>query len=105
MNNIIEDFCVAWQMLDAELIIKHLDDSFVYDSQWVFESLDCNGYKDYIRGKFASLKKNDIRINASIVEDPYWGGQMLVLGQNGQSFYYRIKVKSGKVIKGDLCMF
>lgn len=23
MNNIIEDFCVAWQMLDAELIIKH----------------------------------------------------------------------------------
>ena len=38
MNNIIEDFCVAWQMLDAELIIKHLDDSFVYDSQWVFES-------------------------------------------------------------------
>ena len=29
MNNIIEDFCVAWQMLDAELIIKHLDNSFV----------------------------------------------------------------------------
>lgn len=39
MNNIIEDFCVAWQTLDAELIIKHLDNSFVYDSQWVFESL------------------------------------------------------------------
>lgn len=105
MNNIIEDFYVAWQMLDAELIIKHLDDNFVYDSQWVFESLDCNEYKDYIRGKFATLKKNDIRINASIVEDPYLGGQMLVLGQNGQSFYYRIKVKNGKVIKGDLCMF
>ena len=57
------------------------------------------------RGKFATLKKNDIRINASIVEDTYLGGQMLVLGQNGQSFYYRIKVKNGKVIKGDLCMF
>ena len=104
MNNIIEDFCMAWQMLDAELIIKHLDDSFVYDSQWVFESLDCNGYKDYIRGKFATLKKNDIRINASIVEDSYLGGQMLVLAQNGQSFYYRIKVENGKVIKGDLCV-
>lgn len=104
MNNIIEDFCVAWQTLDAELIIKHLDNSFVYDSQWVFESLDCNGYKDYIRGKFATLKKNDIRINASIVEDSYFGGQMLVLGQNGQSFYYRIKVENGKVIKGDLCV-
>ena len=35
MNSIIEDFCVAWKTLDAELIIKHLDDSFVYDSQWV----------------------------------------------------------------------
>lgn len=105
MNSIIEDFCVAWQILDAELIIKHLDNSFIYDSQQVFESLDCNGYKDYIRGKFATLKKNGIQINASIVEDPYLGGQMLMLGQNGQSSYYRIKVKNRKVIKGDLCMF
>lgn len=105
MTSIIEDFCVAWQMLDAELIIKHLDNSFVYDSQWVFESLDCNGYKDYIRGKFSTLKKNGIQINASIVEDPYRGGQMLMLGQDGQSCFYRIKVKNGKVIKGDLCMF
>lgn len=105
MNSIIEDFCVAWQMLDAELIIKHLDYDFVYDSQWVFASLDCNGYKDYILGKFATLKKNDIRINASIVEDPYHSGQMLKLEQNGQTCYYRIQVKNGKVIKGDLCMF
>lgn len=105
MNNIIVDFCTAWQMLDAELIIKHLDNSFAYDSQWVFASLDYNGYKDYIRRKFATLKKNGIRINASIVEDPYWGGQMLMLDQNGRSCYYRIQVKNGKVIKGDLCMF
>ena len=28
MNSIVEDFCVAWKTLDAELIIKHLDDSF-----------------------------------------------------------------------------
>ena len=83
MNSIIEDFCVAWQILDAELIIKHLDNSFIYDSQWVLASLDCNGYKDYIRGKFATLKKNGIQINVSIVEDPYLGGQMLMLGQNG----------------------
>lgn len=46
MNDIIKDFCVAWQTLNAELIIKHLDASFVYDSQWVFSSLDCEGYKD-----------------------------------------------------------
>lgn len=35
MNNIIIDFSTAWQMLDAELIIKHLDNSFAYDSQWI----------------------------------------------------------------------
>ena len=105
MDNIIEDFCVAWQTLDAELIIKHLDDSFVYDSQWVFASLDCNGYKDYIQGKFETLKNNGIQIDASIVADPYLGDKMLMLSQNGQTSYYRIKVKNGKVIKGDLCMF
>lgn len=35
MNNIIIDFSTVWQMLDAELIIKHLDNSFAYDSQWI----------------------------------------------------------------------
>lgn len=105
MNDIIKDFCAAWQTLNAELIIKHLDASFVYDSQWVFNSLDCEGYKDYIRGKFETLKNKGIQIEASIVDDPYCGGQMLMLGQNGQPFYYRIQVKDGKVVKGDMCMF
>ena len=105
MNNIIEDFCMAWQMLDAELIIKHLDDSFVYDSQWVFESWIAMDTRITSAENLRLWKKKDIRINASIVEDPYLGGQMLVFAQNGQSFYYRIKVKNGKVIKGDLCMF
>ncbi len=106
MNDIIiNDFCVAWQTLNAELIIKHLDDGFVYDSQWVFASLDSSAYKDYIQGKFDTLKKNGITIDASIVEDPYLGGSMIMLKQNGQPCYYRIKVKNDKVIKGDLCMF
>lgn len=105
MNDIIKDFCVAWQTLNAELIIKHLDASFVYDSQWVFSSLDCEGYKDYIRGKFETLNSKGIQIEASIVDDPYYGGQMLMLVQNGQPVYYRIQVKDGKVVKGDMCMF
>jgi hypothetical protein len=105
MKDIIKDFCIAWQTLNAELIIKHLDDSFVYDSQWVFASLDYSAYKDYIRGKFEILKNKGILVEASIVEDPYWGGPLLMLKQNGQSCYYRIKVMNDKVIKGDLCVF
>ena len=105
MENILKDFCTAWKTLDAELIIKHLNDSFVYDSQWVFASLDCEGYKQYIQGKFETLKGHGIRIDASIIDDHYEGGQMLKLDQNGKLCYYRIKVKNGKVVKGDMCMF
>ena len=105
MDCIIEDFCAAWQLLDAELLIKHLDNNFVYDSQWVFASLDYDGYKDYIRGKFETLKTNGNHIDVRINEDPYWGGRMLELSQNGRLCYYRIEVNKGKVVKGDLCMF
>ena len=52
MNSILLDFCKAWQTFDADLIIQHLDDGFVYDSQWVFESLNRDEYANYIRGKF-----------------------------------------------------
>ena len=45
---ILNDFAEAWNTLDAEKLLQHLDNSFVYDSQWVFESLDCEGYKKYL---------------------------------------------------------
>ena len=35
MDDILNDFVRAWQTFDADLIIKHLDEKFVYDSQWV----------------------------------------------------------------------
>lgn len=105
MDSIIEDFCAAWQTFDAEFIIKHLDDRFTYDSQWVFASLDYDGYKDYIRCKFKILKTSGNKIDVRIVEDTYCGGQMLALSQNGRQCYYRIEVNKRKVVKGDLCMF
>ena len=45
INQIVEDIAKAWETLDAELIIANLDETFVYDSQWVLESLDYDGYK------------------------------------------------------------
>lgn len=105
MEEIIKDFCKAWTTLDSELIISHLDDSFIYDSQWVFSSLDCKGYKEYITQKFKTLKQKGISLSVSIVDDTYYGGKMLKIIQGNQPCYYRIRIKDGKVIKGDLCMF
>lgn len=38
-TQIIMDFAKAWETLNPELIIENLDETFVYDSQWVLESL------------------------------------------------------------------
>ena len=37
------------------------------------------GYKEYIQGKFQTLKRNRITIEAEIVEDSYMGGKMMKL--------------------------
>ena len=102
---IIRDFQKAWQTFNASYIIKHLHPDFIYDSQWVFQSLDYTGYVDYILGKFRTLTISASKIETRIVEDQRMGGCMLELIQNNNKCYYRIKVKDGKVVKGDLCMF
>ena len=103
---IVAEFAKAWEILDAELIISNLDDSFVYDSQWVLESLNCEGYKKYIREKFQNIKESGNTPMVRIVPDNYMGGSMIALkqGDNAPAFY-RVKIKDGKVVKGDLCMF
>ena len=94
------------ETLDAELIIANLDETFVYDSQWVFESLDYRGYIDYIRAKFEAIKNSGTKLSVMIVPDKHSGGTVLSLQQdNNAPAFYRIEVKNGKVIKGDLCMF
>lgn len=105
MGKILEDFKTAWNTLDADLIIKHLDVSFVYDSQWVYSSLDRDGYAEYIKAKFERIKETGSVVLADIVYDDMTEGEMLRLSQNGEPIYYRIKVIDNKVVKGDLCQF
>ena len=76
-----------------------------YDSQWVFKSLDYSAYIDYIRGKFNTIKNSNTCIKVEIVPDQYNGGSMLEITQGESTVYYRISVKEGKVVKGDLCAF
>ena len=104
-EELVEVFAKAWETLDAEIIAENLDDDFVYDSQWVMESLDRKEYIEYIRGKFNAIKSSSSRPNVKIVQDKQMGGTMIALQQGkNEPAFYRIKVKEGKVIKGDLCM-
>ncbi len=104
-EQIISHFAEAWRTLNAELIIKHLSEDFRYDSQWVFDWLDYEGYKEYIIGKFKTFSSAGEKIIVNIVNDPYLGGKMLYLNQSGNKCFYRIQISEGKVTKGDLCMF
>lgn len=105
MNSIIGDFCKAWKTFDANLMIVHLSQNFIYDSQWVFSSLNYQEYKSYIEEKFKNLKEKQISVEVEIVDDEIKGGKMLKLIQNGNVCFYRIIIEGDKVIKGDLCMF
>ena len=110
-KDFVDVITTAWNQLDAEQIVKHLDESFRYDSQWVFDYLDYNVYIDYIRGKFATLKNSNSIIKAETVADNQLGGYMTKICQTNPAtnqsaiVYYRIQVDNNKIVKGDLCMF
>lgn len=50
-SQILQDIQIAWNTLNPQPIIKHLDKCFIYDSQWVFESLDYEGVCLVFNGK------------------------------------------------------
>ena len=104
-KDIIMDFAKAWQTLNTKLIEKHLSSDFIYDSQWVFESLDYKGYIKYIRGKFKTLRRNRNNIDVQIVSVSELEGVISIQQNKVEPVFYVIKIKKGKVVKGDLCMF
>ena len=101
-EQIAHDLAEAWRTLNPELLIQHLAPEFQYDSMWVFESLDHDGYVDYIRGKFSTIKKSGSRL--TIHEVP--GRNAIAIVQDGnEPAYYIIEIKDGEIVKGDLTAF
>ena len=101
-EQIVHDLATAWRTLNPELIIKHLATTFQYDSMWVFESLDNEGYAKYIRGKFHTIKKTGSQLTIQEV----LGRKAISISQDGKDpIYYVIKIKDGKIVKGDLTAF
>lgn len=84
--------------MDPELIIKHLDKSFIYDSQWVIEKQDYQRYIRYIRHKFTTISDSGDIPSVEIVEN-----NILRLQQNEKPpIFYSIEIKDGKVIRAHL---
>lgn len=105
-TEILDDICNGWNMLESTFIIKHLSEDFTYDSQWVLETLDADGYADYLTKKFSTLLANGAFVRAEIVPDSHSEcGKMIKLTQSENVCYFRIKTKEGLISKGDLCMF
>ena len=101
-EQVVRDLAEAWRTLDAELIIRHLASEFRYDSMWVFEWLDRDGYAEYIRGKFDAIRKSGSHLD--IREVP--GHDAIAISQDGnEPAYYIIKIEDGKIVKGDLTAF
>ena len=99
-KDIIMDFAKAWQTLNTKLIEKHLSSDFIYDSQWVFESLDYKGYIKYIRGKFKTLRRNRNNIDVQIVSVSELEGVISIQQNKGEPVFYVIKIKKGEVVNG-----
>ena len=101
-EQIVHDLAEAWRTLNPELLIRHLALEFQYNSMWVFESLDHDGYVDYIRGKFSTIKKSGSKL--TIHEVP--GRNAIAIVQDGKApAFYIIEIKNEKIVKGDLMAF
>ena len=59
----------------------------------------------YIRGKFKTLRRNRNNIDVQIVSVSELEGVISIQQNKGEPVFYVIKIKKGKVVKGDLCMF
>jgi hypothetical protein len=91
-----EKYAEAWRKLDAEIIFPFLADDFTYGSMWVFQELDLEGYKTYLRGKFDAIRKTD---SAPDVKTGYSenGDVCVGLNQGGRNAYIHLKEENGKL--------
>lgn len=106
---IVDDVTKAWNELDPELIIKHLSEGFIYESQWIYDYMMRGKYTDYLTGKFNTIRNSNFKIDAKTIPDPYMGGWMTqILQYDGEieiPAYFRIKIENDKIVKGVLCRF
>ena len=104
-STILNDIAQAWNKLDAGLIIKHLYESFTFNSLWADGTLNKDKFCEHISNIFSHIKMHNIQISASIVDDPYCGGEMVKLCWGNNTSYFRILLEGHQIIKADMRAF
>lgn len=104
IKELAEKYAEAWRMLDASIIGPYLADDFTYGSMWVFQTLDREGYLDYLKGKFEAIRtsggKPEVKTGYSENGDTCVG-----LNQNGNIAYIHIKVRDDKITEAYMMAF
>lgn len=103
-NNLVDLFVDSWKNLDAEIIIPYLAPDFEYTSCWVYLSLNRQGYIDYIRGKFETIKRGKAEIVVEKGSNEI-GKPAVVLTQGGERIYLTIDVEDSKIRRACLMPF
>ena len=84
-KRITEIVCQAWNELDASLLESILSEDFEYISVWVFETMKGKDrYKDYIKGKFETIRKGNNPVSAEVVFQEEIDKYIVVLNQGGK---------------------
>ena len=64
-RELVEKYCEAWNLLDADIIEPFIDEGVRYESQMVFDALlGKDAVLGHIRGKMKTIKKNAPASNA-----------------------------------------
>ena len=97
--NIIADFAMSWQILDASLITKHLDKSFICNFQMSHESLQNEKYKIYLEEKFATLIEKNRHPKVEIVDNSKYKSIVLKITQNENVCFHEIFIKDKTIVE------
>jgi hypothetical protein len=96
-RDLINALFLTWKDLDTSFIEKHLHPKFKYSSDWVFDILPSKlEFIHYLKGKFETLKNNDIIPDVELVEinSKLW----LKFNQNDELAYLDVKISDGFII-------
>jgi len=97
-------YAEAWKTLDAELLFPLLSDDFTYGSMWVFEELGLDQFKDYLRGKFDTIRRTGAapEVKVAVAEN---GDTCVWLNQNGNIAWIHLKEGNGKLTSAYMMAF
>lgn len=105
MDQILNDFCQAWLTYDSELIFKHLADDFTFINHLSQATLDLVGYKNHINSKFEIFRTRESIYDVNILDDPFFGGKMVQISQDGNSIFYRFQISDNQIHQAILSIY